>query len=100
MANLEVTVAHRLGEAEAASRVRRLLGEMKTRHADRFTDLREEWDGNTGRFSARAMNFNLAGTLAVGPDRVDVRGDLPFAARPFKGRIETMIREELGRLLA
>lgn len=46
------------------------------------------------------MNFNLAGTLAVGPDRVDVRGDLPFAARPFKGRIETMIREELGRLLA
>lgn len=99
MAKLDVVVPHQLGEAEAASRVRRLLGDLKTRHADRFTDLHEVWTGNDARFSLRAMGFATAGTLAVGPDRVRLVGDLPFAARPFKGRIEAAIRAEAERLL-
>src|SRR3712207_7189321 len=51
-----------------------------------FTDLQETWTGNDGRFSVRAMGFNVSGTIAVEPARVALDADLPLAATPFKGR--------------
>jgi hypothetical protein len=64
------------------------------------TDLKESWSGTGGEFSFRAMGFSLSGTLAVTPNDVEMKGNFPFAAVPFKGKIESMIRTRAEQLLA
>ena len=100
MPKLSIVVPHQLTEAEALSRIQGLLADMKRQYATYFTDLQESWSGNEGRFSVKAMGFNVSGTVAVEPSRVEINADLPFAATPFKGRIEQVIREQTERLLA
>ena len=100
MPKMSVVVPHRLSEEEALRRIKGLLADLKDQYADRFTDLQETWSGNDGWFSLKAMGFNVSGALSVKPSQVELTGDLPFAAMPFKGRIEQVIRERAERLLA
>lgn len=100
MAKLNMAVSHRLAQDEAVTRVKTLLGEVKKQFADKITDLHEEWDGNTGKFSFSAMGFSVSGTLTVKSSEVELSGNLPFAASFFKGKIESTIRERAETLLA
>lgn len=100
MPNVNVTVPHALGTAEAKARIQGAIADAKTRYADRVSDLQERWEGDRGEFSARAMGFNVSGNLIVRPDTVEITGDLPLAAAMFKGQIEAMIREQAAKLLA
>ena len=100
MPKVNVTVPHALGTAEARSRIEQAIAEARTRYADRVSDLSERWEGDRGEFSARAMGFNVKGRIAVGPDQVEINGDIPLAAAMFKGQIEAMIRERATKLLA
>jgi hypothetical protein len=100
MATLDVSVPHNLSQDEAMRRIKQLLTEMKAEHGDKIGDLKEEWDGTSGKFSFSAMGFALAGTLAVTPTHVRIAGALPLAASFFKNRIETTIRERAATLLA
>ena len=100
MAKLNMAVSHRLTQDEALRRVKTLLGEVKTQFADKISDLHEEWNGNTGKFSFSAMGFSVSGTLTVNPSGVELSGNLPFAASFFKGKIEFTLRERAETLLA
>lgn len=100
MARLSMVVPHRLTQDEAVKRIKMLLDEVKNQFADKISDLREEWHGNTGKFSFSAMGFSVSGTLAVKPSEVELSGSLPFAAAFFRGRIESTIRERAEVLLA
>jgi hypothetical protein len=100
MPKFSMTVPHKLSQDEAIRRIHGLLADLKARHADRITDLQESWTDHEGRFSLTAMGFKVAGTLAVTSTTVELSGDLPFAAVPFKSRIEQMLREDAERLLA
>jgi hypothetical protein len=97
---MSVVVPHRLTEDEALARVKGLLGQLKAEHQREISDLRETWTDHRGEFAAKAMGFNVSGSVEVRPGEVRVEGDLPFAALPFKGRIEEMIRQRGERLLA
>ncbi len=100
MAKLNMAVSHRLAQDEALRRIKTLLGEVKNQFADKISDLREEWSGNTGTFSFSAMGFSVSGTLTVKPSEVELCGNFPFAAMFFKGKIESTIRERAETLLA
>ena len=100
MPRMSITVPHSLSRDEALQRIQGLLTDLKTQYADRFDDLQESWSGYDGEFSLRAMGFTVPGTLSVQPSQVEMRGNLPFAVAPFKGRIEQTIRERAERLLA
>ena len=103
MAKLNMVVSHRLTQDEALKRIKTLLNKMKNKFADepdKFRDLHEEWQGNTGEFSFLAMGRPVSGTLTVKPSEVELSGKLPFAAMLFKGQIESTIREEAETLLA
>lgn len=95
-----MTVSHRLTQDEATKRIKTLLSEVKNRFADKISDLREEWNGNTGTFSFSAMGFSVSGTLTVKSSEVELSGTLPFAAMFFKGKIESTIREQARTKLA
>ena len=100
MPKLDMTIPHHLLQGEALKRIKDLLGEMKTEFAGKISDLYEEWNGNTGKFSFSAMGFSVSGTLTVKPSKVELFGKLPFAAIFFKGKIESTIWERAKKLLA
>jgi Putative polyhydroxyalkanoic acid system protein (PHA_gran_rgn) len=95
-----VTVEHELGKEEALNRIKGILGEAKAQYGDRFSDLQESWNDDGGTFSFKAMGFKIGGALVVTDRDVQITGDFPFAALPFKGTIETTLRERAERLLA
>ena len=100
MPKMSMTIPHTLGEGEARKRVQGMISNMKEQYGDRVSDLHEEWNGDTGRFSLKAMGMSLKGTLQITDDQLKVDGDLPWAAKPFQGTIEATIRERAERLLA
>ena len=99
MPKMSMQIPHALGRDDALGRVKGMLGDLKEQYGDKITDLSEEWNGDTGRFSFNAMGFNLAGHLQVTDQEVKVDGNLPWAAKPFQGTIEATIQERTERLL-
>ncbi|MGE5401858.1 MAG: polyhydroxyalkanoic acid system family protein [Ignavibacteriales bacterium] len=100
MAKMKISVPHNLGEGEAASRVRNLVSQLKNQYGSQITDMKETWNGNKGNFSFRAMGINVDGEIFVEPSQVNLEGNLPMAALPFKGTIESTIRNKLESLLS
>ena len=100
MAQLSMSILHKLSQDEALRRIKNLLTEVKTQFADKISDLHEQWDGNGGTFSFSAMGFSISGVLAVKSDKVELLGKLPFAASFFIGKIEAIIRDRAEKLLA
>lgn len=100
MPKFTIAVPHQLSESEALDRVKGLLEDLKREHEGTFSDLTEEWSGDSGRFSVKAMGMSVKGGLQVASREVTLNGDLPFAATPFKGRIEQMVRSRMEKLLA
>jgi hypothetical protein len=99
MPTLKVSVPHSLPADEAVRRIRNLVGGIKTKFADKVSDVKEEWSGNNATFSFKAMGFDVSGKVEVGDREVRVQSNLPFAALPFKGRIESTIKEKAKELL-
>ncbi len=99
MPSLNISVSHRLPQDEALTRIKSLLSQVKTQFADKISDLRESWNGNTGTFSFSAMGFSVSGTLTVRDSEIALESRLPFAALPFKGKIESTLRERATALL-
>lgn len=99
MPKMNVNVPHQLGKDEAITRLQNLLKDMKQQYGDKVTDLQEEWTDAGGSFSMKAMGFKLSGTLSVTDTDMKLDGELPWAAKPFQGSVETTIRERAERLL-
>ena len=100
MPMLNMTVPHNLEQNEALTRIKKLLGDVKTQFADKISNLQEDWDGNTGKFQFSAVGLPVSGSLTVKPSTVEISIDLPAAAMLFRGAIESTIRERAAKLLA
>lgn len=100
MPSLSITVPHTLGAEEALARLKSLFENIKERHADKVSNLEEQWDGNRLSYGFSTYGFAIKGDLDVAPDAVVINGSLPFAAMMFKGKIEQSVREELEKRLA
>ncbi len=94
-----VTVQHQLGKEEALGRIKGILSQAKSQYGDSISDLQENWTDDGGTFSLRARGFRISGELDVSDTDVSITGDYPFAVMPFKGAIETTLRERAERLL-
>jgi putative polyhydroxyalkanoate system protein len=99
MPKLSVSVPHALGQEVATERLQGILGKMKERYQDKFSDLEENWQGNVLHYGFKTFGFGIKGTMDVQPEEVKVDADLPFAAMMFKGKIETDLKSTLGRWL-
>ena len=62
----------------------------------RVTDVEESWDedGNLN-FSFKALGFEVSGQMVTCDSQVTVAGNLPFAALPFRGAIESEVKQRL-----
>ena len=50
-------------------------------------------------FSFNAKGFNIKGNVKLKEDKLILTGDLPWAARLFKGKIESTIKSKLEEML-
>jgi hypothetical protein len=97
---MTMKIPYQISEDEALQRIKGMINELKQQHGNQVSNLKEDWQGNTGTFSLTAQGFNTGGTLTVEPNQVVLNGDIPWAAKPFQGMIEATIRERVDRLLA
>lgn len=100
MPKINLSVPHQLSQDEAKERISRLIAEGRAQAADQVSDVVENWSGYVDTLSFRARGFAVQGRIEVHPARVAVEMHLPFAAFPFKSRIEQELRERAERLLA
>jgi hypothetical protein len=100
MPKINLTVPHQLGQDEAKNRLSKLIAETRGQFGDKVTDLHEEWTGYIDTFSFRTMGMAVAGRLEVQPAGLLVDVNLPWAALPFKCRIESEIVKHARELLA
>ncbi len=100
MPSIHVSVPHQISQDEALKRIQRAIAQAKDQNPDKVRELKENWNGYAGTFSASAMGYSASGSVAVNPSDVVVETTLPLIASPFKSTIEAQIRETLARLLA
>ena len=100
MPKFNVNVPHEIDRTEAVQKLRSFMEAARQDSAVELTDVEETWDdsGNL-KFAFSAMVFRIAGQMITEGQQVSVKGDLPFAALPFRGALEnqlaTKIREAI-----
>ena len=99
MSTLKLNIPHQLSQQEAQDRIWKLLSNLKEEQKGTIDDVKEDWNGNKGNFSFSAKGFNLAGSINIQPDAVEINADLPFAVSLFKGQISKIITEKASELL-
>jgi hypothetical protein len=99
MPKINLTVPHHLSQDEAKKRIASLIADSRTHFAGQLSNVAESWNGYADAFSFDALGFSVRGSLDVQPTQVLIELNLPFAAYPLKGRIETEILTRARELL-
>lgn len=100
MPKFDLSVPNPIGKDQALERLQSFSDKLQEKYQDQLSDLEQSWQGDQLSFSFKTFGINVAGTLSVTDDSVDVEGDLPLAAAMFKGKIISAIDEQLGKLLS
>ena len=100
MAQFNVSVLHQTTRDDAIEKLRGFSEKIRDEFAGQVSDLAETWDddGNL-QFAFKAMGMAVDGTVKTDSDKVDVSGNLPFTALPFRGLIEQTIADKIGEAL-
>jgi hypothetical protein len=99
MSKIQLSITHNLPVNDAQTKVKTLLSSIRTQYSNSISDLEESWSGNTGKFKFKAMGFKVSGVIVFDNNSVNFTGDIPFAALPFKGKIEDAILSEANKIL-
>ncbi|MFT5301495.1 MAG: hypothetical protein ACI87E_004737 [Mariniblastus sp.] len=96
MAKFNVVVDHGTQREVVVTRLRGFSDRVKEDAPVEVTDVEEIWD-DTGNlsFSFKAMGFKISGSVVTCELLVTVKGQLPFAALPFRGAIESQIADKI-----
>ncbi len=97
---MTVDIPHQLTRAEAETRVRKLLDNVKTQFGDKVQNLEEDWKEDTGTFKFSMSGHPVSGTIRLYETSVQVGIVLPFIATLFKGKIKSVIEEEGAKILS
>jgi putative polyhydroxyalkanoate system protein len=100
MAALNMDIPHQLSQEEALTRVKKLLVTLQDEQKDRISNVKEEWNGDTGNFQFTASGFDLSGQIKVQPNSITIDSKLPLALTFFKGMIKDMIEKKTTELLS
>ena len=100
MASLKFEIPHQLSQEEALTRIKKLLGNLKRDQQDKISNVKEQWNNETGNFEFTAMGFDLSGVINVNADSISIDAKVPLAVTPFKGAIKQVIEKKARELLS
>ena len=99
MPKFHFEIPHSLTAADAKSRLERFAESLSAIFQDKVSDLNQGWNGNTLAFGFKTFGIKINGDITAKDNQLDVTGEIPFTAMMFKGKIESEVREQLGRLM-
>ena len=99
MPSFNVEVPNSLPREQAVKNLKHFLSKVREHFKDQVSEMQESWVDDVLNFSFKSYGFTIAGKLTVDDQKAKIDGTLPFAAVPFKGRIEQTIRENLQKAL-
>lgn len=99
MPKFELAVPHNSSRDETVQRLQAFSEKVREKFGDQIKDVRQDWNDNQMTFGFKTLGIEITGEMIVEDEAVTVRGDLPFAAAMFKGKIVGTIEEQLQKLL-
>jgi hypothetical protein len=96
---LIVSIPHRLGKAEAISRLKTGMGRARSDFSALISIDEETWNGDAVTFRLRALGQGAAGTIHVFDDQVRLEIVLPWLLAKVAERFVPQIRKETTLLL-
>jgi hypothetical protein len=96
MPKFNVNVPHEIDRTEAIEKLKSFMDGAKKDAPVELSDVEESWDddGNL-QFAFKAMGFRIAGEMVTQGKEISVTGNLPFAAMPFRGALETQLASKI-----
>ncbi|HEY5611051.1 MAG TPA: polyhydroxyalkanoic acid system family protein [Thermoanaerobaculia bacterium] len=95
---MRIGIVHDKDREEAKRRIEQLVASLASRYGGYVRELKQEWTGDTLHFEFTARGARARGTVEVTDSEAIVDGRLPLLARPFEGRIRSLIEREGARL--
>ena len=96
---MRVAFPHRTERAVVRARIDEAIPRALALGKGRVDDVAYGWEGDTLRFSFRALGRTVMGTASVTDAEVIVDVGLPLLLRPFEGRAKSRLVDELRSLL-
>ena len=86
---------------EAYQQIGTLLASLQEQHGDRISNPSTSWNSARDQmtFSFGVYGFTLRGTVQIQDGKIVFDGRVPWAAKLFQGRAETLIKEKLEEIL-
>ena len=97
---MRFTYTHGAEPDAVRARLEEIVPQLLAKVGSQVTAVDHRWDGNTARFSFRAMGRKIEGTAVVSATDVVFDIGLPLMARPFEGQIKSRIIQALDDALA
>ena len=100
MAKFSIDVPHEQDRDAVVGKLRAYLKSAMEDAPAAVSEVEETWDdeGNLD-FAFSAMGFRVAGKVVTDNEKIIVGGNLPFAAMPFRGALESQIKERLQQAI-
>ncbi len=93
---------HNKTKDEVYKVIDKFLGELKEQYKDKVQDYSNDWNSSKDimDFSLYARGFDISGKIQLYDNLIVLEGNLPFLAKLYQGKIESMIRQKLKELLS
>jgi hypothetical protein len=98
--SFQVTTPHALGKEAAVERLKHFADRVAAQYKEQVSKLESHWSGDALNFKITVYGFSFSGVVAVSDNDAVLNGTLPFAALPFRGRIESGFASELKKALS
>lgn len=100
MPKFSTEVSHSLGQADATERLKDFVQDAQKRFGEHVDKMDGSWNDSVLDFSISTFGMKITGTMTVNESAVQVGGQLPLAAMPFRGKVEQTIADELKQALS
>ncbi|MEZ6087934.1 MAG: polyhydroxyalkanoic acid system family protein [Pirellulaceae bacterium] len=100
MPKVNTQVSNGLGKEQAKEKLDYMVQRMERDYGDKIKNLEGVWDEDVLNISFEAMGFKITSMVAVSEDVVNVESQLPMAALPFKGMVQSRITDTLSKMLS
>ena len=92
---------HNKTKDEAYKAIDGLLNELKKQYKEIIQDYSGSWNSSKDimDFSLYAKGFKISGKIQLYDNLIVLEGNLPFLAKLYQGKIESMIKQTLKEIL-
>ncbi|HTN06655.1 polyhydroxyalkanoic acid system family protein [Agriterribacter sp.] len=97
---MKIEIPHQHTKAEAQTRIKNLLQNLKEKYADKVNNVQENWLEDTGTFSVAMGPFSTSGSIVIKESLVEIDLAIPFIAGLYKNQIRGLIEAQAKEVLA